>query len=229
MASPLAEAHITAQQRLRRLASTAVGEVWTRLGTYNEQDVDRFATVVVPIVAAAQQQSSVLADAYLARALGRPPAGIRPEDVSGAAVRGGVEPREQWRRPFVTVWTALSNGAVYEQAVKNGLERATGMAATDVQLTQRATLQAVQDAAPDSFYGFQRAADAEACEYCQMIDGAYVKNADAMPLHPGCGCTLEPLTSPHRLASRLPDGVAVHAHGELGPTLGSPDHDFTRL
>ena len=96
----------------------------------------------------------------------------------------------------------------------------------DVQLSARATFDAVQ-AADSGIYGYQRVADGSACEFCQRLDGAYVKSASAMALHNGCGCSLEPLTAPHRLAAYLPSGVAVHEHGELGPMLGSPDHSFT--
>lgn len=41
--------------------------------------------------------------------------------------------------------------------------------------------------------GWRRVANAGACIYCQTLEGAFVKSADAMPMHPGCGCTLEPV------------------------------------
>ena len=98
----------------------------------------------------------------------------------------------------------------------------------DVQLASRATFAAIQDA-DKTIFGFQRVADGDACAYCRMIDGAYVKRADAMALHNYCGCTLEPLTEPHPSAARLPSGVAVHEHSELGPVLTAPEHVFTTL
>lgn len=65
-------------------------------------------------------------------------------------------------------------------------------------------------------------------------------SANAILTH-NCGCSLEPLTEPHKRAVHLPDGtrirpyqygplnssVAVNEHGELGAVLGSPDHNFT--
>ena len=48
--------------------------------------------------------------------------------------------------------------------------------------------------AAEKIIGWQRAADAEACPFCEMIDGAFVKTADAMALHNGCNCGLEPIT-----------------------------------
>lgn len=56
-----------------------------------------------------------------------------------------------------------------------------------------------------------------------------------------CGCGVEPVVYTRGFANRnnlqqfnadkavVPDGVAVNAHGELGPVLGSPDEQFTRL
>jgi hypothetical protein len=47
-----------------------------------------------------------------------------------------------------------------------------------------------------------------------------------MPLHNHCGCSLEPVLD-DVTPTPLPEGVAVHEHGELGLVLGDPAHDFT--
>lgn len=222
----LAEAHIEAQRRLRDFAENAVGTIWARLPGYDEEHVEPFVKSVVPIVLAAQRQSVSVTDAFLARALGRSPLGVPREEASGAAVRAGTPPEHVYRRPFVTVWTALQAGTEWEAAVASGLARARSTAATDVQLSMRqaAHLVGEQD---DNIYGFARKANPGACKFCQTVDGAYVKSASAFPLHPHCGCGLEPLTEPHPLAATLPDGVAVREHGELGPVLTDPVHEFT--
>lgn len=225
MASALAHKHIEAERRLRLLIAGRVEKLWRDLGSWDEDDVEPWLTGVLPLIESGQRASVALTEAYLARALERPAVGVNPEDVIGAAVRNGTAPDTVYRRPFVTVWTGLANGALFNDAVASGMARATELARFDVQAAMRATAQAVQD--EGGFYGFQRVADGDACEFCSMLDGAYVKSADAMPMHPGCGCGLEPLTEPHRLAAKLPDGTAVHQHGELGALLGSPDHDFT--
>jgi hypothetical protein len=78
-------------------------------------------------------------------------------------------------------------------------------------------------------YGYQRVADPGACPFCLAVNGAYVKSADASPLHPHCGCSLSPLTSPHPGAAWLPDGThvtdkySITEHGELGAMLGPGD------
>lgn len=226
MASALARAHIDAGERLRTYAAEAVGAAWQRLPGYDESDVDAFLAAAVPVVAAAQRQSVIVTDAYLARSLRRQNLGIDPAVVL-AAVRGATGPQEVYRRPFVTVWTALAAGKAFEDAIAAGLAHATSSARMDVQLAMRQTMQTAQDRIPE-IRGYRRVADPGACDYCSAIDGAFVKSADAMPLHNGCGCGLEPITDPVA-ATPVPDDVAVHSHGELGPVLGSADHNFTRL
>ncbi len=220
--------HIAVQARLRKAVAAGVAAAWTALPAYYEADVPVFLRTAVPIVLAGQRQSAAITDAYIARALERQPLGIDPSLVTGAAARNGVDPLEVYRRPFVTVWTALKTGSDYRDAVDAGLARAVTMAASDVQLAARATFQQIQEQ-DQSIYGYARTADPDACEFCQLVDGAYVKSADAMPLHNNCGCSLEPLTSPHPRAAVLPSGVAVHEHGELGPVLADPAQTFTTV
>lgn len=216
----LTDAHITTLAAIRDLVRRGVTQAWTDLPGYNDEQVARFLEQAVPVVAAGRMKAAALTDAYIAAQLGRAPLGIVPP-----TIRDGVPVEEVYRRPFVTVWTALSAGSRYDEAVSAGLARATNLAATDVQLTMRATFDQAQQR-DRSIRGYTRRADAGACKFCQLVDGAFVKSASAMPLHPGCGCGLEPVLS--RLpVTPTPDGVAVHTHGELGPTLGAPEHDFT--
>jgi hypothetical protein len=228
VASPLAETHIEALRRLRALTIAAVGQAWQDLPGYDRQNIDQWLEQVVPVVTTARMTSAVLTDAYLATAMGRQPFGI---DVSDK-VRGGTPVAEVYQRPFVTVWTALGAGARWEDAVAQGMARATSAAAMDVQLAFRASADEI-GRADDGIYGFQRVADGGACAFCLEVDGAYVKTADASPLHNHCGCGLEPLTDPHPGAAYLPsgsavrDGYAIHEHGELGAVLTAPGQDFT--
>lgn len=226
MASPLTNRQIQLQAQLRNRVVAATGRIWNALPGYDRENVDEWLSRVLPLVEAGQRQSAALTDAYLAAFLGRQALGIDPERVTGAGARNGTPPEAVYERPFVTVWTALGNGAVFTDAVNAGLARATGSAAMDVQMAMRATANAVQ-AESEGIFGFQRVADAGACTFCSEIDGAYVKFADAFPLHNNCGCGLEPLTAPHSRAATLPSGVAVHRHGELGSVITDAAHDFT--
>lgn len=218
--SDVADAQIAAQARLREIVVQAVRNAWTGLGSYDAQDVPVFLAGVVPLILAAQRQAVSLSDAYVARVLGRRPLGIDPAPVI-ARVRGAVSPSVTYRRPFVTVWSGLSDGKPYEAAVRAGEARLAASAALDVQAAHFAALQEVQDRDP-VIRGWMRVADPDACEWCRMIDGAKVKRADASPLHARCGCALGPLIDDFD-PDPVPEGL-IHDHGEYGPTLGNPEH-----
>jgi hypothetical protein len=164
-------------------------------------------------------------------ALERAPLGVDADRIV-AGLRGGADPATVYERPFVTIWTALSGGTPWEKAVSQGLDRAVSAAGMDVQLAFRSTANEVgqQD---DNIYGYQRVADDGACDFCMEVDGAYLKDADASPLHNNCGCGVDPLTAPHPRAAFLPSGAsvhdtfAIHEHGELGAVLTAPDDHFT--
>lgn len=226
MASRLADAHIAAQAQLRTLAEDAVRRAWRGLPGYDEPDVDRFLTAVVPVVLAAQARSVALTDAFVAQSLGRAPLGVDADEVI-AGLRGPTTPEQTYRRPFVTVWTALQGRTPWADAVASGEARATASAAMDVQMAMRGALAEIQTSDP-GITGWQRVADPNACEFCQLVDGAKLKSPDAMALHNGCGCGIEPLTDSFT-PTPAPEGVAVHEHGELGLTLADPSHHFTAL
>jgi hypothetical protein len=228
MASPLAEAHIEGEARLRSAVVAAVISIWESLSGYDRENVDEWLTQVVPVVETGQRASAALTAAFIAQVLGKDTLDLDQEEVIGAVVRNGTPPATVYERPFITLWSGLGAGLDFQAASNKALARATGSAAMDVQLTMRATADVIERAEPGLF-GFERVTDPTACEFCREVNGAYVKRASAMPLHNHCGCGLQPLTEPHPLAVELPSGVAVHEHGELGPLLGSPDHDFTSV
>lgn len=227
MASPLADAHIEALRRLRVVTVDTIETIWHELPGYDRQHIDEWLARALPVIAIAKRTSIALTDAYLARAMNRQPLGVDPLD----QIRNGTDPAEVYQRPFVTIWTALGSGATWEDAVARGLHRATSTAALDVQLAFRAAADEIGQA-DDSIHGFRRVADGGACTFCLTVDGAFVKSAGASPLHNHCGCGLEPVETPPARASLLgrggaQEGFAVHEHGELGPVLTDPAHDFT--
>jgi hypothetical protein len=223
LASPQAHSHILAQERLRTVVSRAVERLWTGLPGYDAINVPQWLGGVVPLVLAGQFQSAALTQAFVTQRLGRPVSAL---PAVGADVRNGTDPDEVYRRPFVQLWAALKEGVQWQDAVDGAGARAVSSAEMDMQLASRGTFGRLQQA-DDGIFGYIRVADGGACQFCAEIDGAYVKDGDAMPLHNRCGCSLEPLTAPHPRAATLPSGVAVHQHGELGAVLTDPSHDFT--
>lgn len=243
MPSSLTLAHIEAERRLRTSVVQRVNQIWNGLPGHDRVNLDQWLSETVPLVETAQRSSVSLTHAYLQRALDRPLSGVNPDELIGAAARNGASPEEVYTRPFITLWSELGEGVAWSDAAKAALSRATGMAATDVQLSMRDTLKAVGEA--ESFYGYQRVADGGACNFCLEVDGAYLTSGDAMPLHSGCGCSVEPLEQIHPGTVKLPDGtvirdyqygpltptplpsgVTINQHGELGPVLGDPNQHF---
>lgn len=234
----LAKAHIDGQERLRRAVAGAMGAAWSGLGSYNEGDVPRFLARAVPLVRAGQRQSVALTEAYLARSVGRGPMGLDPEKLL-RQLRNGTPPDEVYRRPFVTVWTALGAGKAWGDAVAEGLDRATSAAATDVQLASRQALRDVGNA-DEAILGYQRVPDGNACEFCLLIaDQRYTTDA-LQPVHNHCGCSVDVILATERgrfsgVYENDPIKVGenvtaeVREHGELGPVLVNAEHDFTQL
>lgn len=222
--SSLTDAHIEAQARLRARTALIMGQAWDNLGSYDEADVAPFLATAVPVTTAAQRASVALTGAFLARALARRPIGLDPATVL-KLVRNGTPPAEVYRRPFVTAWKDLKEGKPWTDAVGAARARVVSNAEMDVQLAMRSAFAVGQQADPQ-IKGYRRVPDAGACPFCLAVAGAFVKSANAMPLHNHCGCGLEPVTEPVHVTP-TPDDVAVHHHGELGPVLADPRDHFT--
>lgn len=181
MPSRLTEAHIRGEKRIRDVTARAVESAWVSLPGYDRGNVPQFLERALPAVRAGVRASVNLTAAYIARAREEQPAGFDADQVI-AGLRGGVSLEEVYRRPFVTVWTALEAGTLWADAVELGRERAVTAAVTDPQLAMRATASAL-----DNGFGYRRVADGDACEFCQAVNGAYVKGSGyVMALHPHC-------------------------------------------
>lgn len=259
--SDLAQAHIALNTRIQQVTATAALAAWMQLGSHDEEDVPAFLRRVVPVVLAAQRQTVALTVAYLSRAIGRRVASPDVNTVTGAAIRTatpevieasqrgglalapdaiGVPPEVTYRRPFVAVWSDLSAGKPWRDAVIAAGDRVASTAALDVQNAMRHTLRAVGER-EDLILGYRRVPDADACPFCKLIAGRRYLTADLMEVHPRCACGVDVITAENRddftgkrendLAIS-PDGAvraAVVQHGELGPLLVSADHDITLL
>jgi hypothetical protein len=166
-----------------------------RMGQFRNADQARFVDQVVPYVLAGRQQVSNLTDAYLTRvissALGKP-LPLRGA-IDAAAVRG-VPAAEVYARPFTTVWTALSQGKPYDEAVRLGAARAESLVLTDLQLAKTTTAQDVLANAGDQVIGYERIPSGEGtCALCWLASTQRYHREDLMPIHPGCNCDVGPI------------------------------------
>lgn len=235
---------------VRSRVETYARNLWGSLGSWRDDDINRMIAQIVPFVNGAQMQMVALTDAYLnaiAVAAGLPmPNGSTPaRSVTGTATRG-VDPREVYRRPGVTVWTALSEGKPLREAVDEGLHRLVNLATTDLQLAKtRTSLHRLSG--DGSVAGYRRTlTGSENCAMCTLASTQRYHKRDLMPIHPGCDCDVAPIRGnvdpgqvidPDRLEAlhqavtdkfgkAAADGreidyrlIEVQEHGELGPVL----------
>lgn len=73
--------------------------------------------------------------------------------------------------------------------------------------------------------GYTRVADPGACAFCQEVDGAFLRSSDPMPLHPGCGCGVEPIVG------EIPEDARSHSEiatqGTRAPAEALASRDFS--
>jgi hypothetical protein len=228
------EAYQAAIVATRTRVGAIVERAWRTLPDYRGPSIDRFASTVAPIVVGAQRQVASLTDAHLAQleavALGRPakPLGIPAAVLSFEALRAGSNALDVYRRPGVTVWTALAAGDDLEAAVDKGLTRAQVLAVTDVQLAKTHAARYVLEER-ESVVGYRRVPEPNACDLCATAaDGRTYRTSALLPIHARCNCDVEPVfgVRPPRESSPDDDTFAVHQHDELGPVLTAAGDSF---
>lgn len=205
----LVAAYVVRHNRLRAAAGVAVARLWDRSAGLDDRGADGFATAAAQVAGAAQQQAAVNVDGYFAALLGvmaisGSPVGVDVEQVTGAAVRAGVEPVEVYRRAIVTARTAVSKGQPYLDAMRAGRDRASATAETDVALAQRAaTVQVVEQ--QDRIVGFRRVLTGASCALCATASTQRYRRGDLMPIHARCDCGVAPIigdSDPGRVINR---------------------------
>lgn len=188
----LVQAHIAGGERLRAAVAAAVERAWRELPRHDRPNVREWLARVLPMISAAQGQSVALTSGYLAMAMERPPLDLPQDHLTGAAVRNGADPAEVYERPFIELWSALKGGTDWVIAAEAARERAVSAAMTDVQLSMRATADAIGEMDPNIF-GFERVTDGNACILCQIASTQRYHRANLMPIHNHCGCSVAPL------------------------------------
>lgn len=159
---------------------------WLRANSFREADVDKLVAQVLPTVLAGQRTVSQLTNTYLLQVRvavgGSKPRHVPATEASGPALRG-VAMEEEYRRPAVTVRTALSAGKTFQDAAREGAARLIDLAMTDLQLAKTHTV------SRSGISTFRRTlSGAENCALCAIASTQRYFRGDLMPIHPGCDC-----------------------------------------
>lgn len=221
---------------------------------------ERFAAAAAGAVRPAQEQAIRLADAYMqtAERIETGAAAYEPLNAVriAAGLRGGISPLDVYRRPIVSLRTALSEGRAWQQARAEGRNRATSTADTDLQL---ASMKGQQQSAHRSsrIVGTRRMPDANACAFCLLVSTQRYHKDELQPVHSHCHCSTIPIIGsqdPGQIIDRellkqvhaegvtvykenakgqrvkytyKTDDIAIRKHGELGPVITLRDQHFT--
>lgn len=253
----LTATYMAATAALRSRMQAMVGVLFGR-GGYRDDAARAYIDAMGPTADAAQHTMAQLTEGYLAHRVGSvtgtstAPVGIPADLVTGSALRG-VDPAEVLRRPYEQVWTALSQGKPFDEAVAVGARRAESIALTDLQLAKTHTARRVL-AGDRRVTGYQRVLHGtHSCALCVLTSTRLYHKANLMPIHPGCDCSVEPLfggqepdplplEQVHAVIGRdLGDKyitaagkgpvdyrkvIVTHEHGEIGPVLGVIGQNF---
>ena len=222
----LIRAYESANSQVRERVLAYALAVWGAASSFRDADVDRLVARIVPAVQAGQLQLAALTDAYVGRMASL--AGVSwtaSVDRSVVAYRG-VAASEVYRRPAVSLYTALARGAAFTDAVSEGRNRLQSIVSTDLQ--QARNRQANSSVGSSGFQFYRRVLTGkEDCDKCQIASTNRYSKADLMPIHPGCDCGVEPLLEFDAKPDPAAETVVVNMHGELGPTLGWAGEHFT--
>lgn len=177
------------QQSLRRISNSAAPRVqraWRALDTYDESDIETFATAAAPTFGAAKTAAVRQAAGYYALT-----AGIRTVGVTAKSVPVVADPRE----PFISTWQALKSGRPYDEAVEAGNLRIEAVVSDLVESSARQTGDVVVEQAGLRIVGWERIPDDGACPYCEEVAPGFYSSAETADAvsHNNCGCSVEPI------------------------------------
>lgn len=201
----------------RTAFSTAL--TWDRLGSYDENDVDRYVELTGPALRAAKRSSALLASGFYATLGSAPPVGVDPTTVA-------VEPAT--RDPFLAYWKALGLGAVWAEARQIGRRRAEAVGSDFVTSVARRT---GDDATRDQdTLGWERVLDGSSCAWCAMVADQRYRSAESADFgHDRCGCTAVPVyegRNPGRIINS-PVLDVLHKRGDDAWSTGFVNADGT--
>lgn len=190
-------------------------------GDYRDADMARFISQVTPVVLAGRRQVSAITDAYLTQVLQA--SGIkapRRGPIDTAALRG-VDVQDVYARPYQAVWTSLSKGDAFDAAVAAGTSRLMDLISTDMQMAKTYTARDVLTHSK-GVTGYARVpSGVNTCTLCEIASTQMYSREDLMPIHPGCGCGVEPVTRDNPWDQSAADSNLENIHQAVADRFGS--------
>lgn len=235
--------------RIQATLRKHLAKIWEANPELRDEDAARLILRLTPLVQAGQLQMAAITSAYLARQAvllrGVPYAPI-PVDRAEILDLRGVPVEDVYRRPIVTVYTALSEGKSYADARAAGLNRLLKTAGMDLQRAKMHQGFASLNGSGAEYYR-RTLTGGENCGLCVKAATQRYRVKTLAALHGGCDCGIEELPAtedPSQIidpalleavtALEKAEGklgrdqiLAIREHGELGPILTLERHRFT--
>lgn len=184
--------------RIVRGTGDRLAGVFSNLGSWRDQDFDRFFQIASQTLSGASLQAARLQVAFyqqMAKIQNQPfvTPTLRASDFTTEALRNGAAASEVYRRPFVELYTALSKGTTMSEAIALGANRISSIASTDVQLARRNAGFGVRSR-NSRIVGYARTlTGSENCALCFVASTQRYTRGDLLPIHPGCDCGEMPI------------------------------------
>lgn len=184
---------------IRNQADSYVVNLWARYAATNnfgDSNMGQMVELVSGMSGTAQRQMSLVSEAYITsmgQAVGVATAPGPAVDVSVEALRG-VSAEEVYGRIPETVYTALNQGDDIHKAQKKGLDRLRKVIATNIQLAKTHTFKEKMQR-QNGVVGYRRVlVGPENCALCIIASTQRYTVGSLQPIHPGCDCTVAPIT-----------------------------------
>lgn len=194
----LTDAYSRLSVRLIDAAGALAVNSFKSLGSWRDEDIPRWLEIMDNGINGLKRQSVNLALGYygeIAKLDDQPfnAVNISQASLATSALRNGADFETVYQRPFVDLYTALSNGKTMTEAIDAGAFRARSLATTEIQLARRdAGLRA--RGANDRIVGYIRTLTGrENCALCYVASTQRYRKGDLMPIHPGCDCGEQPI------------------------------------
>lgn len=189
--------YTTLQRRLVRGGGNIAANLFLGLDNWRDLDYEQYLRLLQPRLDGVKIQAGRLQAAYYAEMAlltnqAFTPVAVTAATVSSGALRGvGLD--EVYRRPFVTLYTALSQGKTVTEAVAEGAARAFSLGSTDVKLSTTHSGRAVRGN-NNNIVGYRRVlSGGKNCALCVIASTQRYTVTELQPIHPGCSCGEEPI------------------------------------
>ena len=224
----LLDAYNSLSSRLVRGLGVRVAGAFTNLGSWRDADFERFTKMIEPTLTGGRLQAAKLQIGFyqqMAKARGESfgAPSISASDFTVPKLRKGAAAQEVYRRPFIDVYTALSQKKDMTQAIFAGANRISSIVSTDMQLARR-NAGFMSRGANDNIVGYARTlTGSENCALCYTASTQRYTRGELMPIHPGCDCG-EMQIYGDQDPGQVIDQIRLDAtHEAIGARFGYPD------